>query len=285
MPKTAVTEPLDPGWVKSPYNLPTPGTIADYRKGLYHVHETATRWRVHLDRYDPADHPLLHLVDDAPLVFMIADAFYSLVKRTEQLKTSDLWAILEEQNRVWQKMVLLGTLLVFIGVLMSMHPTFIFRQFILDITPVVLMGVSLIILWKGVRLHPFQIEDDGMILIGLGGLAVAILSILLPPVWFGWTLASILAFWQFFTAYVSLRRVASSAEETPEGHYKRLAIGVSSLLLAIALFVVPIGVAILLVYVTAALTLLFGISEITNGLRLWRRMKRIRSSRTSSMLP
>jgi hypothetical protein len=30
--KDPVTEPLDPGWVKSPINVPAPGTIARYRK-------------------------------------------------------------------------------------------------------------------------------------------------------------------------------------------------------------------------------------------------------------
>ena len=35
----------------------------------------SAEWRVHLDRYDPKVHPLLHLVDDAPLLLMISDTF------------------------------------------------------------------------------------------------------------------------------------------------------------------------------------------------------------------
>jgi hypothetical protein len=50
VPKDSVTEPLDSGWEKSKINVPSPGTIDSYRKGQYHVHETATEWRVHLDR-------------------------------------------------------------------------------------------------------------------------------------------------------------------------------------------------------------------------------------------
>ncbi|HEU17517.1 MAG TPA: hypothetical protein ENO06_02160, partial [Methanolinea sp.] len=59
-------------------NIPSPGTIASYRKGLYHVHETTTEWRVHLDRRDPKVHPVWHLIDDAPLLLMIGGTFRAL---------------------------------------------------------------------------------------------------------------------------------------------------------------------------------------------------------------
>ncbi|MDD4255122.1 MAG: hypothetical protein PHP59_07065 [Methanofollis sp.] len=57
VPKEAVTDALDGGWKQSPINVPSPGTLANYRKGNYHLHETATEWRVHHDRYDPKKHP------------------------------------------------------------------------------------------------------------------------------------------------------------------------------------------------------------------------------------
>jgi hypothetical protein len=46
VPKDTVTEPPDTGWKKSGINVPSPGTLASYRKGRYHVHETKTEWRV-----------------------------------------------------------------------------------------------------------------------------------------------------------------------------------------------------------------------------------------------
>ena len=51
IPRTLVTEPFGSGWVRSRINIPTPGTIDSYRNGQYHLHETSTEFRVHLDRY------------------------------------------------------------------------------------------------------------------------------------------------------------------------------------------------------------------------------------------
>ena len=79
IPKESVTVPLDAGWKKSALNVPSPGTIASYRKGQYHVHETKDEWKVHLDRYDPDEHPVMHLLDDAPLLLMIGDTFITLI--------------------------------------------------------------------------------------------------------------------------------------------------------------------------------------------------------------
>jgi hypothetical protein len=56
VPNDSVTEPLDSGWEKEKINVASPGTIVSYRKGQYHVHETTTEWRVHLDRHDPKLH-------------------------------------------------------------------------------------------------------------------------------------------------------------------------------------------------------------------------------------
>ena len=80
-------------------------------KGRFHVHETKTEWRVHLDRYDPQKNPLMHLVDDAPLLLMISDTFMTLVmdtKRTEIKKTAD---ILRTQRFIWQEQVVFGLVL------------------------------------------------------------------------------------------------------------------------------------------------------------------------------
>ncbi|RQD82769.1 MAG: hypothetical protein D5R96_03910, partial [Methanocalculus sp. MSAO_Arc2] len=76
--KTEVQAPLSEKWVLSRLNIPSPGTIASYRYGQYHLHETATECRVYLDRYDPREHPILHPADDAPLVLMVIDTLAAL---------------------------------------------------------------------------------------------------------------------------------------------------------------------------------------------------------------
>ena len=108
IPKDTVTEPLDTGWVKSGINVPSPGTIACYRKARFHVHETKTQWRVHLDRYDPKVHPFLHLVDDAPLVLMISDTFMTLVMNTRRTEIKNTAHLLKTQGFIWQEQVFSG---------------------------------------------------------------------------------------------------------------------------------------------------------------------------------
>ena len=96
VPKESVTEPLDPSWVKSRINVPSPGTRASYRKGQYHAHEQQTEWHVHLDNYDPKVHPVLHLIDDAPLLLMIGDTVVTLIAGTRK-KTGKEEEILKDQ--------------------------------------------------------------------------------------------------------------------------------------------------------------------------------------------
>ena len=98
IPKEDVTEPLSDDWKKSPINVPTPGTIASYRNGQYHVHETKTEWMVHLDRYDPKLHPVLHLMDDAPLFLMISETLVMLSSEARG-KSTNIESKLKEQER------------------------------------------------------------------------------------------------------------------------------------------------------------------------------------------
>src|SRR5512138_2059168 len=89
VPRGRVTTPLPAAWALSRINVPSPGTLASYRNGRYHAHETATEWRVHLDRYDPKEHPVLHLADDAPLLLMISDTFMTLIMETRRSSIRD----------------------------------------------------------------------------------------------------------------------------------------------------------------------------------------------------
>ncbi len=134
VPKESVTEPLDTGWVKSPINVPTPGTIASYRKGQYHVHEQQTEWHVHLDNHDPKVHPYLHLVDDAPLLLMIGDTVVTLIAGTRK-KTGNEKEILEDQKRSWKEQVLVGVLLMLVGVFIASNPMLAFEGIMLLLVP------------------------------------------------------------------------------------------------------------------------------------------------------
>ncbi len=114
--KEDVTEPLGKGWVKSGFNLPSPGTIASYRKGNYHCHETRMDYRVHMDLYDPAKNPAMHLVDDAPLLLMIGGTVESLWVDAKNIKKLDKKQLIKEHKRAWQLILLAGIALLAVGV-------------------------------------------------------------------------------------------------------------------------------------------------------------------------
>ncbi|HOZ42626.1 MAG TPA: hypothetical protein PLD13_03425, partial [Methanoculleus sp.] len=92
VPKALVTEPLEPVWKRSAINVPSPGTIASYRKGQYHAHETASEYHVHMDRY--ADDLLQITLERLDVLALLADD--DTRTRTEQGDASVLRRALDE---------------------------------------------------------------------------------------------------------------------------------------------------------------------------------------------
>jgi hypothetical protein len=275
IPKDTVTEPPDTGWRKSAINVPSPGTIASYRKGRFHVHETKTEWRVHLDRYDPGKNPLMHLVDDAPLLLMISDTFMTLVmdtRRTEIKKTAD---ILKTQRFIWQEQVIIGLVLGLVGLFIINNPMNFFRSLFEQILPLVMICLAVILLVRPFRTRlPAQYRAVDLSR-GIGIFCAGIFAWSLPLALWVVTILVILAVWMIASAAILLKRVAKGRHAVPEGFYSRMAIGVISLLLAVLLFVSPAGTLKFLVEILGAVTLLLGITLCINGLRLKRWMNQV----------
>ena len=148
VPKESVTEPLDAGWVKSPINVPNPGTIASYRKGQFHVHEQQAEWHVHLDNHDPKVHPYLHLIDDAPLLLMIGDTVITLIAGTRK-KTGNEKEILEDQKRSWKEQVLIGVLLMLVGIFIVVNPMLSFKGLMNLMVPLAIISLGIITAGRG----------------------------------------------------------------------------------------------------------------------------------------
>ena len=151
--KESVTEPLDAGWVESPINVPTPGTIASYRKGQFHVHEQQAEWHVHLDNHDPKVHPYLHLIDDAPLLLMIGDTVITLIAGTRK-KTGNEKEILEDQKRSWKEQVLVGALLMLIGIFIVVNPMLSFKGLMNLMVPLAIISLGIITAGQGMASVP-----------------------------------------------------------------------------------------------------------------------------------
>jgi len=275
IPKDTVTDPLDPGWRKSAINVPSPGTVASYRKERFHVHETKTEWRVHLDRYDPKKNPVMHLVDDAPLILMISDTFMTLVMDTRRTGIKNTADILKTQRFIWQEQVVSGLVLCLVGLFIINNPLNFFRDLFELIIPLLIICLAVIFLVRPFRTRlpeSYQVVDLSR---GIGIFCAGIFAWFLPlALWVIITLV-ILALWMIASSVMLLKRIAKGRHAVPEGFYSRMAIGVISLALAALLFISPAGILVLLMEILGAVTVLLGITLCINGLRLRSWMKQV----------
>ncbi len=268
IPKDLVTQPLDSGWKKSDINVPSPGTIASYRKGRFHVHETKSEWRVHLDRYDPKAHPLLHLVDDAPLLLMISDTFMTLILDTRRGDIDNTDDLLKTQRFIWQEQVVLGLFSVLVGFRILRNPAIFFMNIFEMMIPLAILVLAGMLLVRSFRSGlPEDFRKRGLIQ-GIGMVCLGIFASVLPLALWVIAVLVILAVWMVASAGILLRRVIKGRSAVPEGFFSRMAIGILSLVLAVFLLTSPAGILLVLMVVLGLITFLLGITLCINGLRL-----------------
>jgi uncharacterized membrane protein HdeD (DUF308 family) len=273
VPKASVTEPLDSGWEKSQVNVPSPGTIASYRKGQYHAHEQETEWHVHLDNHDPKLHPYLHLVDDAPLLLMIGDTILTLIAGTRKKRGSEQ-EILEDQKRSWKHQVLVGVLLLLVGVFITANPLLTFVGIMQLLIPLAIIGLGIVTSWHGIAFHPFRVLPGSLFYHGIGIIFAGIIAFFLPLVIWVVVILGALALWMFASAIILFARARKGRAAIPEGFASRLAIAILSLVIGVLIFVNPIGVLQFLMIIVGIIAFLLGLMLVVNGIRLGNRMKR-----------
>jgi uncharacterized membrane protein HdeD (DUF308 family) len=275
IPKTSVNELPGTGWEKSGINVPSPGTIASYRKARFHAHETKTEWRVHLDRYNPKVNPLLHLVDDAPLFLMIGDTFLTLIMDTKRTNSRDTEEILKNQGFAWREQVVTGLFLGLVGLYIMLNPVTIFRGIFELILPLAIICLAVFVMVSAVRAGSPEKNRSGTLYRGIGIFCTGIIAYILPlSVWVIFILA-ILALWMISSAFMLLRRVVKGWHAVPEGFYSRLVIGIISLVLAILLVINPADILAFLVVLLGTITVLLGLTLVITGLRLRKLMNQI----------
>lgn len=268
VPKDRVTEPLGTGWERSLINIPTPGTLASYRKGQYHVHETASAWKVHLDRYDPKLHPFLHLIDDAPLLLMIADTFAALVAGVRKGPDTKLGTMLKEQNRTWEILVLVGISLILAAAWVITNPLHTFGGIIHILFPGGILVSGVLIGRKGFSKEPRRIISPGSIFLGVSVFLLGIVTIFLPLDLFIQVLLLVLSLWAFGSALMAFSMVARGRDAVPEGFFRRIMLGILSFMLAVSILLVPDAMLALLMEVFGILIFLTGSVLVAGGLRL-----------------
>ena len=276
VPKDAVTEPLDQGWLRSSMEIPTPGTIAGYRRGQYHAHETTTEWKVHLDRYDPMEHPVMHLVDDAPFIQMVTDTFLALILETRG--KGDTRQILNVQKRAWQLEIIIGSVAILAGISIIFNPWWAFRSLFGLLIPALIILLGLVTVTRAFRSGKEGGLSRGPVWSGIGICAIGILALALPERSWALGILVILALWGFASAAVALIAVKRGESVGPETLGKRLALGIISLALSILIFLAPLGVVVTLTRVLGVIALLLGITLVVNGIRIRERLQAARAA-------
>jgi len=267
VPREEVTEPLGEEWKRSALNVPTPETIASYRNNQYHVHETDLDYRVHIDRYNPEKNPLLHLVDDAPLVLMLYDTMDTLVVRAKETKTTDYSERLADQNLTWKMRVGTGAGLLVAGMLLLLFAIGYPGIFYAILIPLFVCAFGVVLIIAGYRQRARREYSRKDTIIGTVILITGLLMFLFWP-FFVVLLLAVLALWLFSSAYVSLRRVIREKGSIPQGVWITIGMGVGSLILGIFAFANPLGLLRFLILLLAVLTLLGAVLSLLDGFGL-----------------
>lgn len=257
VPKALVTEPLEPGWKQSAINVPSPGTIASYRKGQYHAHETVSEYHVHMDRYDPEKNPIMHLIDDAPLVLMVHETMETLFVTGRDATRRDPRQRLADQHMSWKLRMGLGAVLLAIGavlLLLAVGETVLFFTVIL---PSLVLILGLLTIVEGVRGRDHK-ERAGREIVRGGMLAGAGLVLFVLWKLYLVLILLVLMVWFFSSAAVTLLRVVRERRRLTKGFWYTLGLGLSSLALGILAIVLPDELVEILLALLAGLVLVAG---------------------------
>ncbi len=264
IPKDLLTVPLGPEWKFSPINVPSQETIASYRNGQYHLHETKDEYRVHLDRYDPEKNPILHLIDDAPLVLMILETLQTIYMTARDAKKNPGPDFIKDQRLTWEFRILLGVIMLSIsGILVMIALNQDNRLFSILLPSIVFLTGALILahgFFMGKRKEHSKKDIVNGFFIMIGGIIMALLWELYLLI-----ILLILAIWFFGSAYVSLKRVIKDKKEIPQGLWLSLAMGVGSLLFGALTIFVPDILLEILVGIMAVIVGIIGFGFLLDG--------------------
>ncbi len=270
--KDDISEPLSDTWEKSPVNVPTPGTVASYRNGQYHAHETKTEWRVHLDRYDPKVHPVLHLIDDAPLFLMISETIITLfseaVGRSTQTKEK-----LKDQDISLKKGFLFGFILILLGSVFLISPEVMYYGIVGIVLPIIVIGIGVLSIIRSIIRYPGKVSDQKDLIYGGLLTIVGIILVCIPVIFWSILLLVILSIWMISSAFILLNRARKGRSAIPEGFYSRLVIALLSIIVVLIPFIIPGMMLHLFMMILGVIIILLGCALISASYNLKQRSK------------
>ena len=264
IPKELLTVPLGPEWKFSPINVPSKETIASYRNGQYHLHETKNEYRVHLDRYDPEKNPLLHLLDDAPLILMISETLQTIYVTARDAKKNTEPDFIKDQRLTWVYRMAIGIILLVIGgifALIALNQDIILFNTLL---PSIVSFSGILILGNGIMMRRRKEHSRKDVVTGLLLICGGILMFFLWELYLVIMLL-ILAVWFFGSAYVTLSRIIKEKKQLPRGLWLPIGLGVCSLALGILTIIAPDILLEILVGILSVIICIIGIGFLLDG--------------------
>jgi len=268
IPKEQVSHPPGPEWQTSQINVPTPGTIASFRKGQYHLHETKTEYKIHLDRYDPKVHPFLHLIDDAPLLLMISETFITLISMARRTSVTDIAQQLHDQVSTYRTHLIQGFLIILLGCCFILVPDIIFTGLTRFVIPAIVFIAGIVTLYNGLSFHPLRCENRNDLFRGVGIIILSLILSILPVLFWVAAVLFVIAVWMFASSVILLKRIIRGRKAVPEGFFSRLLISLGSLGLGIISIIEPTPVFYFFLDILGVLTIVAGSTLTLVGITL-----------------
>lgn len=264
IPKDLLTVPLGPEWKFSPINVPSPGTIASYRNGQYHLHETKDEYKVHLDRYDPEKNPFLHLIDDAPLILMIMETLQTIYMTSRDAKKNTAPDFISDQQVTWKFRLMMGVILLFFSCILLMMALNQYEHLFSILLPGVVFLNGALVFARGffMRKRKEYSKKDlaNGVLVMAGGIIMALLWEL-----YLFIIVFILTIWSFGSAYVNLKRVIREKKDISRGLWLSLGLGTGSLIFGVLAVIVPDFLLEILIGILAVIVGIIGLGLLLDG--------------------
>jgi uncharacterized membrane protein HdeD (DUF308 family) len=259
VPKDKVTE-LSPGWYVSKYNLPHKGSKGSWRNGLLHAHDMGDHYSVHLDRIDPKEHSIGHMIEDAPLMLFLWTGFKDASKSMKREKLESR----EVPSSKWMPHVVIGLALLLIGIIIAADNVLALNLiYFAATTALLVLGVAFI--WKGVGIKQKKMVWIS-IFIGVIAVIMAVVVYYYPSI-ASWVLLLALAFWTLGSGlFLIFGRGDKLLFHT--GSIAPIIMGIVSLVLAIILVIYPASGLGVVITLAGFLVAYMGLMQIAAGVIL-----------------
>jgi uncharacterized membrane protein HdeD (DUF308 family) len=230
VPKDKITE-LSPGWYVSKYNLPHKGSKGSWRNGLMHAHDMGDHYSVHLDRVDPKERGIGHMIQDAPLMLFLWTGFRDASRSMKEEKSESR----EVPNSKWMPHVVIGLALLLIGIIIAADNA-LALNLIYFAAATALLVFGAVFIWKGLGIKQKKMVWIS-ILIGVITTIMALVIYYYPSI-ASWVLLLALAVWTLGSGlFLIFGRGDKLLFDT--GSIAPIVMGIVSLVLAIILVFYP----------------------------------------------